>query len=286
MIAGIICIAVMIIATILFFIQNKKDEVNRKEQEKRLEDESIYDPETGEKIILEIDDIDLPIDDNPLLIDTLQEKLISMGYKVERHSKYLGLIVNSEVEIAATIVNNPDAHPSILQLMTLTISSKYFPNGIKESMVGFGATIEEKVDSVLNNYLSAVFESIMESFSDRHNPELDFSTTIEGKEILWHPRPGNLLLQGPWKTTPHENQLFEILKENLEPKLASQKFNWLKTYISKRADGTIIGECFVNNEYWSEGLELVTNYAQTWNEKGDFFSMKQFIMFRRCDAYD
>lgn len=38
---------------ILFFIQDRKDKVKRKEQEARLEDELIYDPETGSNLTLE-----------------------------------------------------------------------------------------------------------------------------------------------------------------------------------------------------------------------------------------
>jgi hypothetical protein len=288
MIAGIICIVVMTIALILFFIQNKKDEVKRREQEERLKDENIYDPETGEKISIESADGINPEhgDANAFLINTLQEKIIGMGFKVERHPQYLGLIVNSDLEIATAIVNNPDAHPSILQLMTLTIHQKYFPKGIEESMIGVGLTIEEKVDSVVKNYLSAIFESVIESFSERHNPDLDFSNTIEGREILWHPKPGNLLLQGQWKSVPHENHVFNLLKEHAKSKLALQKFNWIKVYISKQANGTIIGDCLFNNEQWKEGLEIVSNYARTWNEEGEFFGLKQFIMFRRCDVHD
>ncbi|MDR6560082.1 MULTISPECIES: DUF6348 family protein [unclassified Arcicella] len=226
------------------------------------------------------------IDDNLLLLDILKNRLITSGYQVENHPQYMALIINSALEIATAINDNPDNHPSIIQLTVLTLHSKYFPNGIEENIVGIGSTIQDKIDSVLDNYLTTTFEPIIDSFTDSHNPALDFSTVIDNKEILWHPKLGNLSLQGQWELIPENEAIFELLKEKVKYKLTTQKLNWLKVYISKRGDGRIIGECLFNNEPWQEGLDIISNYAKTWTEKGDFFGQKQFIMFRRCDACD
>jgi len=112
------------------------------------------------------------------------------------------------------------------------------------------------------------------------------TTITNEKEILWHPKLGNLTLQGQWNEQPQNEPFFELLKEKIKPKLTSNKLNWLKLYISKRADETIIGECLFNNEPWEEGLIDITKYAETWKIKSNFQGLKQFIMFRRCDAYD
>jgi hypothetical protein len=226
------------------------------------------------------------IDDNSFLLETLKGRLAELGCLVERHPQYLALIVNSELEIATIIIDNPNNHPSVLHLMILTIHSKYFPNGIEENIVGIGKSIRDKVASVIDNYVNTTFLPIMDSFSDSHNPELDFSTTIDGKEILWHPKLGNLTLQGQWDNPPQNEPFFEIMKDKLENKLTSNKLNWLKLYISKRVDGTIIGECNFNNQPWKEGLDDITRYAESWEMKSDFQGLKQFIMFRKCDAFD
>lgn len=226
------------------------------------------------------------IDNNSYLLDTLKNRLIELGYQVNRHPQYLALIVNSEIEIATFIIDNPNNHPNILHLMILTIQPKFFPNGIEENIVGIGMNIKDKVNSVIDNYINTTFLPIIDSFSDSHNPNLDLSIIMNGKEVLWHPKLGNLTLQGQWNDQPQNEPLFEIIKGKLKNKLTQNKLNWLKLYISKQADGTIIGECLFNNESWEEGLADITEYAKSWKLKSDFQGMKQFIMFRKCDVYD
>ncbi len=226
------------------------------------------------------------VDHDSYLLETLINRLISLGYQAERHPKYLALVINSEIEIATFILDDPGNHPNIIHLMILTIHPVYFPAGIKENIVGFGTTMEEKVNSVIDNYINTTFLPIMDSFSDTHHPDQDFSTITNNGEILWHPKLGNLTLQGQWDELPQNEPLFEIVKDKLKTRLTSNKLNWLKLYISKRADGTIIGECLFNNEPWDEGLAGITEYARSWKMKSDFQALKQFIMFRKCDAYD
>ncbi|MCZ2357503.1 MAG: DUF6348 family protein [Bacteroidia bacterium] len=227
-----------------------------------------------------------PTDNNSYLLETLRNRLIELGYQVDKNPQYLALVVNSEIEIATVIVDNPNNHPSILHLMILTIHPKYFPNGIEENIVGIGTNIQDKVNSVIDNYINTTFLPIIDSFSDSHNPDLDFSIIMNDKEVLWHPKLGNLTLQGQWNDQPENESLFEIIKDKLKYKLTSNKLNWLKIYISKRADGTIIGESLFNNEPWEEGLADITEYAKSWRLKSDFQGLKQFIMFRKCDVYD
>lgn len=226
------------------------------------------------------------VSDNQLLLGILKNRLIADGYQVENHQQYMALIVNSELEIATAIIENPENHPSIIHLTILTIHPKYFPNGIQDNIVGVGTTIQDKINSVLDNYLNTTFEPIIDSFKDNHNPDLDFSTTIDGKEIIWHPKLGNLTFQGQWKAHPENEPILELLNEEIKSKLTTNKLNWLKVYISKRGDGTIIGECLFNNESWEEGLGIISQYARTWKMTSDFQALKQFIMFRRCDACD
>lgn len=223
-------------------------------------------------------------DRNFYLLEVLQRMLAEMGHRVDRHPQYLTLTVNQALEISTAIMDSPDYHPGILHLMILTTHPEYFPEGIEEHIAGIGATLQDKVASVTGNYIHTTFLPIMESFSDRHNPGLDLSVTADGKPVLWHPELGNLTLQGRWSDAPAAEQLFDLVRDKLESKLAFKKLHWLKMYISRQADGTIIGECNFDNEPWDEGLAAIKAYAESWAQKGDFLGMKQFIMFRRCDG--
>lgn len=227
-----------------------------------------------------------PIDNNLYLLDTFKNKLNELGYQAIRHPQLFALVINDNIEITTVIIDNPNNHPDIIHLMILTVQPDYFPEGIKENIAGIGTTLQDKVNAVIDNYINTTFLPIMDSLSDSHNPELDFSTRINDKEVLWHPQLGNLTLQGRWDEHPSNEPFFEIIRNKIQDKLTSNKINWLKLYVSKQADGTIIGECNFNNEPWEEGLKDITTYATTWEMKSKFKGLKQFIIFRRCDAYD
>jgi len=227
-----------------------------------------------------------PIDNNSYLLEVLKSKLLDMDYRVERHPQYLTLIVNSELEISAVIIDVPNIHPYLMQLRVLTVHPLFFPHGIDENLAGAGETIESKIDAGLDNYLNSTFKPIMEGFLDTHDPEADLLIKNHESEVLWHPKLGDLMVQGQWEHQPEWNYLFEILRDKITGLLTGNKFNWLKIYISKRADGTIIGECLFNNQPWDSGLDDIVKYAESWNIEGNFKGLKQFIMFRRCDLYD
>lgn len=227
-----------------------------------------------------------PADANSYLIGELKNRLKLSGYKVEKSSQYAALTVNTEIEIATAIIESADYHPSVLHLLIMTIHKEYFPAGIEENIVGIGTNIQSKVKSVLDNYLTTTFPPIIDSFSDSHQPELDFLSVIEGREILWHPKLGDLTFQGQWKNAAEKETLFNLIKENLGGKLQDKKLNWLKIYIAKQANGSISGECLLNNEPWKEGYGKLHEYAEKWESADGFLAQKQFVMFRRCDSYD
>ena len=234
-----------------------------------------------------VEKVETPIDNNSYVFEVLSDKLVQLGYQVEKHPKYLSLIVNSNIEIATTIIENPNAHPSILQLMTLTIQPQYFPNGIEENIISIGTTIQEKVNFAIDDYIDGTFLPIIESLSTKPITNFDFSTTVDNKEIHWHTNLGNIKVRGKWNYEGvHTATLFEIIKDELKTKLTSNKFNWLKLYISKQANGEITGECFFNDEPWEDGLTVLTEYAKLWKMENNFRSMKQLIVFRKCDKCD
>lgn len=227
-----------------------------------------------------------PINKNWYVLTALETRLSEMGYAIKMHTQYLALIVNDELEIGVMVVENTDNHPSIMHLIVSASHLKYFPNGIVESIVGAGYAIEDQINTALDNYINPTFVTIMNSFTDSHDPDLDFITKVNGKEVLWHPKLGTLNAQGKWNKYPEGEPLYGLLKNEIPNQLTTNKINWLKIYISKRADGEIIGECLFNNAPWEVASNKIFCYAKTWEMPGEFKGLKQFIMFRRCDAYD
>jgi Family of unknown function (DUF6348) len=223
---------------------------------------------------------------NAYLLNALQKKLEEFGYDVEPSSQYAALTVASELEIASVVMEG-DFHPSILNTLILTIHPKHFPKGIDGYTVGFGETVEEKVASVLKNYFSGIFPVVMESFADRPQSELDFFSEQDGRPILWHTTVGDLICIGNWQDVSEDNYpIYTLLKDKLTGQMSRQKFNWLKLYVAHQPNGDIIAECLLNNQIWDEGTKILYEYVETWQPSADFLAQRQFIMCRRCDAYD
>jgi hypothetical protein len=126
----------------------------------------------------------------------------------------------------------------------------------------------------------------MDSLTDSHYPDLDFLAITEGREMLWHPKEGNVLLQGKWGATDDMPAPYELVQDELKTALADRKLNWLAMYVARQPDDDIIAECMLNNEAWEDGTKILHDYAQKWPQPGEFLGMKQFVMLRRCDAYD
>lgn len=217
------------------------------------------------------------------LLQTLAKRLMAQGYMINISPAGNELTVSGALDIATSIVESPDYHPSLIHLLIITKNADYFPQGITENIVGVGNTLEEKVQTVLDNYLATTFPAIADSFLDGHDPEIDFN---DHTGILWHPRLGVLSLQGQWAEEPQGEPIFDLLKDRLAAVLPNKKLNWLKVYVARYQDDEIIAECLLNNEVWADGLREVYRYVAGWPQQGVFLGQKQFMMFRRCDVFD
>lgn len=224
------------------------------------------------------------VDPNVYLLERLKVRITDIGYRAAKHPQYQSLIVNDKVEIATVIIDNPNNHPLLMHLMILTIHADYFPNGIEEHVAGLGETLAQKVDSVIDNYIDSTFSTIMESLSDKHYNDLDFTVTTANGNTVWHTYLGTPILQGNWTTRPSYEAMYDLVKDQVQDKVRDSPFNWLKLYISKNDEGNIIGECAWNNEPWPEGLAALHQYAQTWGVQGAFYAMKQFVVIKKCAA--
>lgn len=226
-------------------------------------------------------------DMNRLLLSALEAKLVERGHPIQRSSQYLALTVGDELEIALAELPMPGAHPLLLQALAISIHPVHFPQGIETTLIGIGETPESKARSAIENYVSHIFPSIAESLGEQHSDQ-DFESRTGGRTLLWHPNVGPLVLQGQWTDTDTytRDSLLHLLQEPLKNKLADQKLNWLKLYVARQSGDQIDFECSLNNETWEEGALLLEQYARQWPKNDDFLAQKQFLVFRRCDAFD
>ncbi|WP_430410933.1 DUF6348 family protein [Kordia sp.] len=225
------------------------------------------------------------IDMNTFLLQALKKYLETLGHTTEFSTKYAAIEVDSEFEIATAIMPG-DFHPLMLPALIITIHPTYFPNGIVTNLTGIGDSPPEKVSSLIDDYITNIFNTFKESFKETHDEALDFSTLRDGKEILWHPNMSENAFQGTWEETKRDTSLFDLIKNNLKNAPLDHKFNALKLYIGRQPTGEISIECSLNSEQWEEGFLVLEAYAKSWKDIGEFKGQKQFIMLRSCDKFD
>lgn len=223
---------------------------------------------------------EVPVTDpNLVLLHILQEKLQAQGFQVKRSEQYQAITVLPDLEIATAIITKPDDHPSLMHAVTLTTHPVYFPKGIKEHVVGMGQTMAERAAWAADNYVSTLFQPIIDGINHRHMPEYDFH---DEAGILWHMIPGDLVLQGKWPDKPDGQVFIAMMHDLLRKELPDQPFNWLKVYAGRNADGEIFLDCSLNNQTWEKGVPLVEADARMWPQSAIYLGLKQFFFFRRC----
>jgi hypothetical protein len=65
--------------------------------------------------------------------------------------------------------------------------------------------------------------------------------------------------------------------------LYEKKIVWIKSYICKMPDGSIQGDCWLNNQNWVDGLNALYWFAEEWKDTKSYTSMKQFIIIKPCE---
>ncbi|QES90103.1 DUF6348 family protein [Rhizosphaericola mali] len=220
---------------------------------------------------------DHSFEDNILLINTLKIHLKELGFQVIENTENNSLVVNHELLVVAEIVHNPNYHQRLLHLWINTSQSDYFPEGIEDNIVGIGDSIEEKINSVLNNYIHTTFLPIANSINESYEPDITMSISAQ----IYQVEIGEIGKQGNWDKIPEQYIFFELLYNQLAQVISLEKFNWLKVYIARQADGTISGECLLNNQNWEEGMSILIQYANSWGVTHSFQGLKQFIMVKK-----
>lgn len=226
---------------------------------------------------------DQPHTEEEILLHELVDQITKLNYTIQVDEATQIIIVNDQLLLEFRIIRNPDYAKELMHLMINTAHPTHFPDGIMESIAGIGETVQDRIASVVENYITSTFKPIAESLTDTHSPEYDFTSD----EVLWHPALSDLRVQGSFNRELSGDELYLLLAPKLESMLSrDQKFHWLKMYISKQQSGEIIGDCLLDNEPWDEGLDILADYISTFPVESTFIGIKQFVVFRRCDKYD
>lgn len=223
-----------------------------------------------------VDDIILQILKEEGMLKNIQSEIINNE-----------LVINDcKMTIKAGVSNKTQHQNAIVLQLDFIIKHENFDTEILESVAGIGREndIYHAIRNGTASFVSNVLEVIADGFCDTHNPELDFETVLGNCHQIWHPKIGGLHAQGYCGINTIDNsRIFNILKDEIVPRLGTKRFYWIKVYVSRQADGKIITQCTFNNEPFLKAQQKMEEYAKSWNTGNQFKGEKQFILIRQCD---
>ena len=199
------------------------------------------------------------------------------------------IVTNNGLTIYGEVVSKTQ-HPNalVMQINFRTTHETYFKGGAEEMLAGFGESDLSALEHGVGSFLTGQFPAVLRALTAEQNPEVDFMAKgRNGEEEKWHTIIGSLQVQGKWRDKLDELQIesfFELYSSFLEDEFIKNKsmFHWVRAYIAKNPDGSIIGDCYFDNNPWPAGLEALQRYTDSWDLGESFAGMKQFIMFRKC----
>jgi|GEM_PF-1908727 hypothetical protein len=177
--------------------------------------------------------------------------------------------------------------------VTLAVEGSHvsWPDEMIDTLLGFGDDVVEASVSALSNWLYSTFIVLTAFLAPQHaSAEVytdEFSATSGGKTVKWK------VFASPLQTVGNEVDASAVRDglseeppyQQLIPLFADQELSgtiyWSKVFAACRSDQEVVGDCWLNNEKWQEGLDRIQRFA--WPPSEGMRAFRQFMVFVRED---
>lgn len=161
-----------------------------------------------------------------------------------------------------------------------------FPGGLSDTLSGIGRNVAEAVENGARLWTDGALEVALQVVENRPDPALDFTVAGSGPGAgRWHQFLGRVHVQGGWQSRlpdVHPGYFSQILLPTLRARPSLPPVSWLKVYVARQPDRSLLLDCLLNNEPWPEARLLLEEAAQSWPGAGEFMAQRQYLAFRQC----
>jgi hypothetical protein len=221
-------------------------------------------------------------------LEHLAQAIESTGHTVARTNTSL-LVTPINVLIGYKLESRSESH------LCVSIEASHpvlFPEGMSDTLVGYGKEDDRAYASAATIWTEGVFPVIHELFIPEEKAtdlvtRLPLATIYNDEKTFL-----SLVYLGPIQATgdfSHDNVVWEedvyfsMLKIPLRSALNvlhdfdPTKLMCIKCSIFKTPDGTLRYDCWLNNQPWKDGIDLLEEFARTWPVVSSFTGIKQMI---------
>lgn len=159
--------------------------------------------------------------------------------------------------------------------MIFIVSHEYFDQPIEESLVGIGIDQDQTLASGATSFVECILEAIFNTFEA--GDEAQIRNQIMGNMHIYK-RVSTYDTFYMGTPEPNSKDMWKIVKEDIPMYLGTKKAYWLKLFASV-SGGSIKCEARINNIVYPQLTSKLVKYAESWKNKQQFHSEKQFFLF-------
>jgi hypothetical protein len=230
-------------------------------------------------------------------LELLAQEIERTGHVVNRNGSSLLIEpINLKIESNINERNEHNVNGQYSVVLSITIKATHeqmFPDGIWDCLAGVGGNDHDAFVHASQVWTACNFQPIHEILVptetagfDVERLDLVWRNENSGEVFAWKLYLGVLHAVGDiWKSQDsfENNILVKQMFDVIVAELYERKLIWVKTYICKMPDGTIHGDCWLNNKDWFKGLNALYWFAETWQKVETYTALKQFMLIKPCE---
>lgn len=160
------------------------------------------------------------------------------------------------------------------------VSHPLFDTDLVESTAGIGKTEDSAILDGTDRFCINVLSTILSTLKCEEDNSLEFN--ILGKKRIFHRNCFDNVLSGGVEN-PKSKPLWNLVKDIISNYLGTKKFYWLKLFVSIN-QGNITCEARLNNKIYDSLAKPLNDYVQSWDNKQDYHTEKQYILLIQDDS--
>ncbi len=168
-------------------------------------------------------------------------------------------------------------------VLDLYLDHPDFEDTFYECVAAAGEGTNDACEQALKGFLLAAMCGVRHFI--HHEAEYTLDTDFLGERKHWEVSQSCMAIMGNPEENIAQENWWEVLRDALAAHLGNQKVYTVKVYAAKSWDGSVTGECRVNDISIPALGNLVGKVVEQWQPQSALYSQKQFFFLRQTGEF-